>query len=196
MKKRITILTICLLLAFLLAFPKEALAAAREGLGLWLDTLLPTLLPFLILTGILLRTDGITRIVQPIAPFFKVLTGLSGERLCSWPALRLSHGCKAHRRPVSRRENQPPGIGIPADLLQQSKSCLSCYICGPDLSGGKSSGGISGRNSVSFRYDLHVLFPLLRLSKKKHACFGRPGIYRKQGSRTGRHPRFRDHEQF
>lgn len=117
-------------------------------------------------------------------------------RLCSWPALRLSHGCKAHRRPVSRRENQPPGIGIPADLLQQSKSCLSCYICGPDLSGGKSSGGISGGNSVSFRYDLHVLFPLLRLSKKKRACFCRPGIYRKQGSRTGRHPRFRDHEQF
>ena len=93
MKKRIIILTICLLLVFLLAFPKEALAAAREGLGLWLDTLLPTLLPFLILTGILLRTDGITRIVQPIAPFFKVLTGLSGEGayafllglLCGYP---------------------------------------------------------------------------------------------------------------
>ena len=93
MKKGITIFTICLLFVFLLSFPKEALAGAREGLGLWLDTLLPTLLPFLILTGLLLHTDGITKIVQPITPFFKVFTGLSGEGayvfllglLCGYP---------------------------------------------------------------------------------------------------------------
>lgn len=93
MKKGISIFTICLLFVFLLSFPKEALAGAREGLGLWLDTLLPTLLPFLILTGLLLHTDGITKIVQPIAPFFKVFAGLSGEGayvfllglLCGYP---------------------------------------------------------------------------------------------------------------
>ena len=114
MKKRITILTICLLLAFLLAFPKEALAAAREGLGLWLDTLLPTLLPFLILTGILLRTDGITRIVQPIAPFFKVLTGLSGEGayafvlglLCGYPMGAKLTADLYHAGKISRQESE------------------------------------------------------------------------------------------
>ena len=114
MKKRITILTICLLLAFLLAFPKEALAAAREGLGLWLDTLLPTLLPFLILTGILLRTDGITRIVQPIAPFFKVLTGLSGEGayafvlglLCGSPMGAKLTADLYHAGKISRQESE------------------------------------------------------------------------------------------
>lgn len=114
MKKRITILTICLLLAFLLAFPKEALAAAREGLGLWLDTLLPTLLPFLILTGILLRTDGITRIVQPIAPFFKVLTGLSGEGayafvlglLCGYPMGAKLTADLYHAGKINRQESE------------------------------------------------------------------------------------------
>lgn len=77
MKKKISLLFVILLLGFLLAFPAEALAASREGLRLWLETLLPTLLPFLILTGILVRTDGIRKILQPIAPFFKVVFGLS-----------------------------------------------------------------------------------------------------------------------
>ena len=77
MKKKIFLLLIFLLLIFLLCFPSEALAASQEGLRLWLDTLLPTLLPFLILTGILIRTDRITKILHPIAPFFKVVFGLS-----------------------------------------------------------------------------------------------------------------------
>ena len=79
MKKIVSLLLVILLFIFLLCYPAEALAASREGLRLWLDTLLPTLLPFLILTGILIRTDCITRILHPIAPFFKVLFGLSPE---------------------------------------------------------------------------------------------------------------------
>lgn len=77
MKKKLSLLFVLLLLIFLLLFPAEALAASREGLKLWLETLLPTLLPFLILTGILVRTDGTTKILHPIAPFFKVVFGLS-----------------------------------------------------------------------------------------------------------------------
>ena len=77
MKKKISLLFIFLLFLFLLCFPAEALAASRDGLKLWLETLLPTLLPFMILTGILVRTDGITKILHPIAPFFKTVFGLS-----------------------------------------------------------------------------------------------------------------------
>ena len=77
MKKKFSLLLILLLLFFLLCFPAEALAASREGLKLWLETLLPTLLPFMILTGILVHTDGITKILHPTAPFFKVVFGLS-----------------------------------------------------------------------------------------------------------------------
>ena len=57
MKKKIILLSVILLLLFLLCYPAEALAAARNGLKLWLETLLPTLLPFMILTGILVHTD-------------------------------------------------------------------------------------------------------------------------------------------
>ena len=77
MKKKISLLLIFLLLLFFLCFPAEALAASRDGLKLWLETLLPTLLPFMILTGILVRTDGIAKILHPIAPFFKTVFGLS-----------------------------------------------------------------------------------------------------------------------
>ena len=77
MKKKISQLSVILLLLFLLCYPTEALAAARNGLKLWLETLLPTLLPFMILTGILVHTDWITKILQPTAPFFKVVFGLS-----------------------------------------------------------------------------------------------------------------------
>ena len=47
MKKKIILLSVILLLLFLLCYPAEALAAARNGLKLLLETLLPTLLPFL-----------------------------------------------------------------------------------------------------------------------------------------------------
>ena len=33
-------------------FPRESLASAQEGMQLWLNILLPTLLPFMILTGV------------------------------------------------------------------------------------------------------------------------------------------------
>lgn len=77
MKRKAMLLIICLLLLFLLCYPKEALHASKNGMKLWLDTLLPTLLPFMILTNILIHTEGITKIVHPISPFFKVFFGLS-----------------------------------------------------------------------------------------------------------------------
>lgn len=77
MKRKAMLLIICLLLLFLLCYPKEALHASKNGMQLWLDTLLPTLLPFMILTNILIHTEGITKIVHPISPFFKVFFGLS-----------------------------------------------------------------------------------------------------------------------
>ena len=77
MRKKFFLLVILGLLFFLLFYPKEALVASRAGMKLWLETLLPTLLPFLILTGIIVHTDGLTRVLQPAASFFKVVFGLS-----------------------------------------------------------------------------------------------------------------------
>ena len=113
MKKKIILLSVILLLLFLLCYPTEALAAARNGLKLWLETLLPTLLPFMILTGILVHTDWITKILQPTAPFFKVVFGLSSGT-SHW----LPYGGKINRGFVLCWKNQPAGGRISVDFLQ------------------------------------------------------------------------------
>ena len=69
MKRKLLLFCLFPLFLFLLMFPGEALCASRNGLKLWLETLIPTLLPFLSLTEILIHTDGITKIVHPVAPF-------------------------------------------------------------------------------------------------------------------------------
>ena len=111
MKKKIILLSVILLLLFLLCYPAEALAAARNGLKLWLETLLPTLLPFMILTGILVHTDWITKILQPTAPFFKVVWAFSRRSLCisSGTSHWLPYGGKINRRFVLCWKNQPAG---------------------------------------------------------------------------------------
>ncbi len=66
-----------LLFLFLMIHPQEGLVAAKEGMGLWLNTLIPTLLPFLILTSVLIRTGGIERLLLPMKPFFRFALGTS-----------------------------------------------------------------------------------------------------------------------
>lgn len=77
MKQRITTAGVICLLIFLLKFPEESLFAARDGMKLWLNTLFPTLLPFLILTGILLHTKGIEKFLSPLSFFWEKLLGLT-----------------------------------------------------------------------------------------------------------------------
>ncbi|MDO4337577.1 MAG: hypothetical protein Q4C91_05745 [Eubacteriales bacterium] len=93
MKQKLTAAGILLLLLFLLCYPQEALSASREGMKLWLNTLLPTLLPFLILTGFLIHTNGVEKILAPFGRFWKKVFGLSPSgayafllgMLCGYP---------------------------------------------------------------------------------------------------------------
>lgn len=55
---------------FLLVFPKLTLDASKRGLLLWFDTLLPTLLPFLILSQLILKTSVIDTFEKIFGPFF------------------------------------------------------------------------------------------------------------------------------
>ncbi|EOS79860.1 sporulation integral membrane protein YlbJ [Dorea sp. 5-2] len=83
---------ICLFVCMLL-FPQTVFQGASSGLLLWFNTVLPTLLPFIILSNLLIRTgaiDVISRIISPVlcrlfcvSPFgaFAVLTGF----LCGCP---------------------------------------------------------------------------------------------------------------
>ena len=72
-----------LLLLFLMLYPEEALLCAQKGMQLWLNILIPTLLPFMILTGILIRTDLISQILLPLEPFLSKIFGISPAGACA-----------------------------------------------------------------------------------------------------------------
>lgn len=71
MKNKLFILFIILFLICILCFPRLALEGSVTGLLLWFHTILPTLLPFIILTSILLKLDYILKLTR----FFHPVTG-------------------------------------------------------------------------------------------------------------------------
>lgn len=59
------------LIVLLLRFPTLSLQYAAAGLNLWFQKMIPTLLPFMILSGILIRMNLTERIVRLIHPFLR-----------------------------------------------------------------------------------------------------------------------------
>lgn len=60
------------LIVLLLRFPVLSLQYAATGLNLWFQKMIPTLLPFMILSGILIRmnlTEGFVRLIHPLLRF-------------------------------------------------------------------------------------------------------------------------------
>lgn len=77
MKKILYFSVILILLAFLLADPSHAADASRAGLMLWFHTLVPVLLPFLILSNLLIAIDGISFLTRFLYPVLHRLFGCS-----------------------------------------------------------------------------------------------------------------------
>lgn len=71
MKKSLLFLSSLLLFFCLLIFPARTFFYACEGVNLWFHTILPSLLPFLILTSLLLETGAARRISARAKFFFK-----------------------------------------------------------------------------------------------------------------------------
>lgn len=67
-------LTIFLLL--LLFIPQPALEGARYGLALWMDSVVPTLLPFMILSGVLMKGGLVRSLMRFFAPAGRLLFGI------------------------------------------------------------------------------------------------------------------------
>lgn len=61
----------------LLRFPVLSLEYASRGLRLWFDRMIPTLLPFMILSGIMIRMDLTNRCVSLFHPLLRLLYGTS-----------------------------------------------------------------------------------------------------------------------
>lgn len=58
-----------ILLSAILCYPKESLAYALNGLNTWFERMIPTLFPFMVLTGIIIRmqlTQSFARLFRPL----------------------------------------------------------------------------------------------------------------------------------
>ena len=66
MKRIFPLLILTCLFCFLLVFPMQTFESSKAGLLLWFDTLLPTLLPFLILSQLILKTS-LVNVIQKLS---------------------------------------------------------------------------------------------------------------------------------
>lgn len=64
-------------LFYMLLFPLDAFQASCRGLNLWFETVLPSLLPFIILSNILISMDVISLLSGRISHLWKILFGTS-----------------------------------------------------------------------------------------------------------------------
>lgn len=71
MKKKVFILCITICIGYGILWPDLLAKSAANGLYLWYHSVLPTLLPFGILSGIIIRTGMYDAILERISPFLK-----------------------------------------------------------------------------------------------------------------------------
>ncbi|MBS6196670.1 MAG: sporulation protein [Clostridiales bacterium] len=77
MKRTFFFTAILTTLLYLLCFPEAAFQASKNGLLLWFHTLLPSLLPFLILSDFLIHTGKIPVVLAHFTGFFRICFGLT-----------------------------------------------------------------------------------------------------------------------
>lgn len=79
MKKKFICLCLLLFAGYILVFPKDAVAAAARGLLLWYERVLPALLPFAILSNVLIYSGYLNALNCLIAPLVRWLLPVSGS---------------------------------------------------------------------------------------------------------------------
>ncbi len=101
-----------LLLGCILTNPETSVSYALNGLYLWFDRMIPSLLPFMILSGIMVRmglTEQIASLIYPvIAPFWRVsknvVYGMLMGFLCGFPMGAKTARDLLDKGAVTRRE--------------------------------------------------------------------------------------------
>jgi len=91
----------------MLCFPRETFEGATSGLLLWFQIILPTLLPFIILSNLLIHTNAVTYISNIIKPFIQKLFRVS------------NYGCYAVF--VGFLCGYPMGAKVVADLIKAGR---------------------------------------------------------------------------
>lgn len=114
MKHKVLIMVFILLFFCMLAAPEVVFEGASEGLLLWFRTVLPTLFPFLVITGLLVKSDAIFYISRLFGPVCSRLFHASnpasfailGGFLCGYPmGAKLTSDLVIEKR-ISRKEGE------------------------------------------------------------------------------------------
>lgn len=107
MKKIVSLFIIIGFFVIMLIFPRQTFEGASNGLLLWFQIVLPTLLPFIILSNLLIHTNAVTYISTIVKPFVQRLFCVS------------DYGCYAVF--VGFLCGYPIGAKVVADLIQTEK---------------------------------------------------------------------------
>ena len=135
----------------LLTFPKESLYFSFTGLQLWFNKMIPTLLPFMILTGVMIRlnlTENFVRILNPL------LTPILHISLNGIYVVAVGFLC-----------GFPMGAKVIADLYLQNK-----------ISEKEASFLLSFCNNIGPIYFMSFVLPVLGLHRKIPYIFGMYGL--------------------
>lgn len=148
MKQLLYYLSFTCFLLFLLCFPKTAAEYAKTGLMLWFNTLLPSMLPFMILSGLLIKTGFLEKLLSFTGKFWEKafgLTPLGGYGLlmgifCGYPMGAKTAADLYRNQRISRQEasylltfSNHPGPAflssyLCTELLHQEDLVLPAYI--------------------------------------------------------------------
>lgn len=98
--------------ALLLAFPREAASGAADGVGLCLNTIVPSLYPFMCLSSYLVRSGLCSRAGKLLGTPARVMFGLGGDsgaaiimgQLCGYPVGVRTAAQMARRGDISPRD--------------------------------------------------------------------------------------------
>lgn len=139
------------LTVIILAFPSDCLSLALKGLNLWFERMIPTLFPFMVLSGIIIRmnlTDSFVKILCPLlGRLFRVkpscVYGMVIGFLCGFPM----------------------GARVAAQLYEQGQ-----------ISKSEASFLLSFCNNIGPVYFLSFVLPTLSLAKSPVFLFGMYGL--------------------
>lgn len=140
-----------LLTLLLLTFPKESLAYSFTGLQLWFNRMIPTLLPFMILSAMMIRLNLTGQFVRALSPFLCPIFSIGPNGIY---AIIVGFLC-----------GFPMGAKVVADLLVHNK-----------ISEEEAEFLLSFCNNIGPIYFISFVLPTLNLTKKMPYLLGMYGI--------------------
>ena len=130
MKKIFGICFFVLMTGCILTHSSLSLAYAALGLNLWYEKMVPVLLPFMILSGTLIRMGMTDSLIRPVRPLFGRIYRLSAPGIyVILMGFLFSHGCPHCLGFSGQTRNFFGGRTISAGLLQQSGTGLFSGFC-------------------------------------------------------------------